>query len=215
MAHLRIRATHALPHGGIFIKHVVFPLASHEYSLCQSLRTQATRLGGTHILGNGQEQIRPASNLTNPNTRISTRDDTSKREIKRHATDGSAKTTVQAKEAALRAALLRQLAEAESKAEAKKSSQQEYQRRYNTAARKWVSTMIALPILLVTSYYLFDRRKFPLSQGPEPVTDMPRGADQTKSSSQLLWETCQKRCHRKLHMIASQTEKTIPDIPGT
>ncbi|KAK4182416.1 hypothetical protein QBC35DRAFT_353328, partial [Podospora australis] len=28
---------------------------------------------------------------------------------------------------------------------------------YKQAERKWVSTMVALPILLVTSYYLFDR----------------------------------------------------------
>ncbi|KAJ3474423.1 hypothetical protein NLG97_g9854 [Lecanicillium saksenae] len=34
---------------------------------------------------------------------------------------------------------------------------EEYQARYKSAARRWTSTIIALPILLVTSYYLFDR----------------------------------------------------------
>ncbi|OAA73416.1 hypothetical protein ISF_00317 [Cordyceps fumosorosea ARSEF 2679] len=34
---------------------------------------------------------------------------------------------------------------------------EEYKARYKSAARRWTSTMIALPILLVTSYYLFDR----------------------------------------------------------
>ncbi|KAK7423970.1 hypothetical protein QQZ08_008794 [Neonectria magnoliae] len=39
----------------------------------------------------------------------------------------------------------------------KKLAQLDYISRYNSAARKWVSSIIALPILLVTSYYLFDR----------------------------------------------------------
>ncbi|OAA45868.1 hypothetical protein BBO_03509 [Beauveria brongniartii RCEF 3172] len=33
----------------------------------------------------------------------------------------------------------------------------DYKTRYKSAARRWTLTMIALPILLVTSYYLFDR----------------------------------------------------------
>ncbi|KAM3503739.1 hypothetical protein MY10362_004009 [Beauveria mimosiformis] len=33
----------------------------------------------------------------------------------------------------------------------------EYKTRYKSAVRRWTLTMIALPILLVTSYYLFDR----------------------------------------------------------
>ncbi|KAJ6788070.1 hypothetical protein PWT90_02517 [Aphanocladium album] len=40
---------------------------------------------------------------------------------------------------------------------------EEYQARYKSAARRWTLTIIALPILLVTSYYLFDRRKCRLS----------------------------------------------------
>lgn len=31
---------------------------------------------------------------------------------------------------------------------------------YKQAERKWISTMIALPILLVTSYLLFDRCEY-------------------------------------------------------
>lgn len=34
-----------------------------------------------------------------------------------------------------------------------------YKERYDNAARRWTSSIIAMPILLVTSYYLFDRRE--------------------------------------------------------
>ncbi|KAJ4167574.1 hypothetical protein NW754_011393 [Fusarium falciforme] len=39
----------------------------------------------------------------------------------------------------------------------KAEKEKEYKKRYNSAARKWTASIIALPILLVTSYYLFDR----------------------------------------------------------
>ncbi|RSL50846.1 hypothetical protein CEP54_011712 [Fusarium duplospermum] len=41
----------------------------------------------------------------------------------------------------------------------KAEKEKEYQKRYKSAARKWTASIIALPILLVTSYYLFDRCK--------------------------------------------------------
>lgn len=66
----------------------------------------------------------------------------------------------EAREAALRAARLRQHEEKQEKAAEdvqKLLESKEYQKRYKTAARKWTSTMIALPILFVTTYYLFDR----------------------------------------------------------
>lgn len=62
------------------------------------------------------------------------------------------------REAAIRAVKHRRAIETATKASEKEVDQKDYQKRYNTAARKWVSTMIALPILFVTSYYLFDRR---------------------------------------------------------
>ncbi|KAF3056763.1 hypothetical protein CFAM422_012689 [Trichoderma lentiforme] len=68
--------------------------------------------------------------------------------------------TAEARDSALRAARMRRLAQQQDRLaeEAKKKEEKrEYKRRYDTAARKWVSTIIALPILLVTSYYLFDR----------------------------------------------------------
>ncbi|KAI8256146.1 hypothetical protein K4K58_005097 [Colletotrichum sp. SAR11_239] len=40
----------------------------------------------------------------------------------------------------------------------------EYRKAYGSAARKWTATMVAMPILLVTSYFLFDR----LALGHEP-----------------------------------------------
>ncbi|KAI8714117.1 hypothetical protein NCS52_01131100 [Fusarium sp. LHS14.1] len=39
----------------------------------------------------------------------------------------------------------------------KAEKNKEFQKRYKSAARKWTASIIALPILLVTSYYLFDR----------------------------------------------------------
>jgi hypothetical protein len=50
----------------------------------------------------------------------------------------------------------------EEEAAKKREEEKEYKRKYNTAARKWVSSIIALPIFFVTSYYLFDRRMFSL-----------------------------------------------------
>ncbi|QYS96741.1 hypothetical protein H0G86_003979 [Trichoderma simmonsii] len=73
---------------------------------------------------------------------------------------GAALRTAEARDSALRAARMRRLAQQQDRLaeEAKKKEEKrEYKRRYDTAARKWVSTIIALPILLVTSYYLFDR----------------------------------------------------------
>lgn len=71
--------------------------------------------------------------------------------------------TAEAREGALRAARMRRLAQRvdmEKEQVAKDEAQAAYDKRYKTASRKWVSSMIALPILLVTSYYLFDRCKF-------------------------------------------------------
>lgn len=71
--------------------------------------------------------------------------------------------TAEAREAALRAARLRRLAQTQDReAEAAKSADEKkaYQKKYKSAARKWVSTIIALPIFFVTSYYLFDRCEF-------------------------------------------------------
>ncbi|KAL6794223.1 hypothetical protein J3E68DRAFT_406202 [Trichoderma sp. SZMC 28012] len=76
------------------------------------------------------------------------------------ASSAAALRTAEARDSALRAARMRRLAQQQDRLaeEAKKKEEKrEYKRRYDTAARKWVSTIIALPILLVTSYYLFDR----------------------------------------------------------
>ena len=76
------------------------------------------------------------------------------------AATADAVRTAEAREAALRAARLRRAAQredAEAAMASKNEKQNESERRYKTAARKWVSTIVALPILLVTSYYLFDR----------------------------------------------------------
>ncbi|EGX91876.1 hypothetical protein CCM_06034 [Cordyceps militaris CM01] len=54
------------------------------------------------------------------------------------------------------AAVLRARVNAEKEAPPAETAEA-YKERYNGAARRWTLTMIALPILLVTSYYLFDR----------------------------------------------------------
>ncbi|PTB37702.1 hypothetical protein M441DRAFT_82790 [Trichoderma asperellum CBS 433.97] len=68
--------------------------------------------------------------------------------------------TAEARESALRAARMRRQAQKqdrEAEAAKKREEEREYKKKYNTAARKWVSSIIALPIFFVTSYYLFDR----------------------------------------------------------
>ncbi|TWU77482.1 hypothetical protein ED733_007069 [Metarhizium rileyi] len=74
---------------------------------------------------------------------------------------------MEAKDAALRAVRMKRTVEGETKAAMKEAAKKDYQRRYDVAARKWVSTMIALPILIVTSYYLFDR--LALGNGPKTL----------------------------------------------
>lgn len=36
----------------------------------------------------------------------------------------------------------------------------DYQKRYNAAARRWISTIVALPVFIVLSYHLYNRREF-------------------------------------------------------
>lgn len=62
---------------------------------------------------------------------------------------------------------LAQQQDREAEAARQRDEKRAYKKRYDRAARKWVSTIIALPILLVTSYYLFDRREFLLPLGME------------------------------------------------
>lgn len=64
--------------------------------------------------------------------------------------------------AAQRAARMHRAAGEEEDAQRRREAERAYQARYKSAARRWVSSVVALPILLVTSYYLFDRCRFPL-----------------------------------------------------
>lgn len=71
--------------------------------------------------------------------------------------------SAQAREAALRVARMRRLDERENCSQEvveDKLKRDSFTGRYKSASRKWISTIVALPILLVTSYYLFDRREF-------------------------------------------------------
>jgi hypothetical protein len=64
-----------------------------------------------------------------------------------------------AREAKLRAARDRRI-DRTAEEEAKKAGEAAYKKRYRGAAWRWTRTMIALPVLLVTSWYLFDRCEY-------------------------------------------------------
>lgn len=68
----------------------------------------------------------------------------------------------EAREAALRAARMRRIGERKGNGRSaiEKLERDSYQSRYKAAARRWTSLMVALPILIVTSYHLYDRREF-------------------------------------------------------
>ncbi|KAL6849710.1 hypothetical protein ACO1O0_009253 [Amphichorda felina] len=67
------------------------------------------------------------------------------------------------RESQLRTARLRRV-DQDAQQAAKEEAQRTYKERYDGAARRWVSGIIAMPILLVTSWYLFDR----LALGNQP-----------------------------------------------
>lgn len=119
---------------------------------------------GAQLRGSRPNPIYPARGLTSSSNRGVERSTHGKQGIKQQDANQSATKVAEAREAALRAARLRRSAETETEAKLKSVEKKAYDKRYKTAARKWVSGMIALPILLVTSYYLFDRRKY--SQSP-------------------------------------------------
>lgn len=62
---------------------------------------------------------------------------------------------------------------AEERRKERGESEEEYKDRYKTAARKWIVTISALPILLVTSYMLYDRLALgtPVKVLPRPPAD--------------------------------------------
>ena len=73
-------------------------------------------------------------------------------------TAGDAAGRAEKREAQLRTARLRRV-DQEAQQAAQEEAERAYKERYKGAARRWVSGMIAMPILLVTSWYLFDRRE--------------------------------------------------------
>ncbi|ODA79961.1 hypothetical protein RJ55_05559 [Drechmeria coniospora] len=87
-----------------------------------------------------------------------------------------------AREAALRAARIRRQAERNDKElqdSKRRQDNESYQQRYKVAARRWLSSIIALPILLVTSYYLFDRLVLGHDQKVMPKTVPADQMDET------------------------------------
>lgn len=80
-----------------------------------------------------------------------------------HSPELEAMRAAEVRDAGLRAARLRRAAQKKEQVveeERERGRRREWQTRYNSTARKWTLGMIATPIALVTSYYLFDRCEF-------------------------------------------------------
>ncbi|KJZ75405.1 hypothetical protein HIM_05331 [Hirsutella minnesotensis 3608] len=78
----------------------------------------------------------------------------------RQSKDRDALRSAEARETVLRAARTRRLAEkqeSEREAAMAQLERENYERRYKAASRRWLSTMVALPFLIVTTYYLYGR----------------------------------------------------------
>lgn len=73
------------------------------------------------------------------------------------------------------------LAAAKERRKRGEETEEQWNDRYKEAQSKWVRTMIALPILFVTSYYLFER----LALGKE-VKALP---ERMRSGDSFLWNT--------------------------
>ncbi|KAI9152009.1 Transcription elongation factor SPT5 [Paramyrothecium foliicola] len=118
------------------------------------IRTTFKKTPGASKAPAGTSTVGPASSVASP------------------AVTAEAVRTAEEREASLRAARLRRIAQREdmeAQLVREQEKKEESQRRYKTAARKWVSSIVALPILLVTSYYLFDRCSADTrSPGPHP-----------------------------------------------
>jgi hypothetical protein len=71
------------------------------------------------------------------------------------------------------------LAAAKERRQSGEETEEQWNARYKEAQSKWVRTMIALPILFVTSYYLFER----LAMGVE-VKSLP---ENLRSGNSFLW----------------------------
>lgn len=87
----------------------------------------------------------------------------------------SAVAAAAAREAKLRIARLRR-EDRERKEAEEKESKEKYKDKYKGMARRWVAGIIATPVLLVTSYYLFDRCKFCFAFSPSMALLIPQGA---------------------------------------
>lgn len=79
---------------------------------------------------------------------------------------GQAEAAAAAREAALQTARMNRFTPSQLEAmdEAEKQRQRDdYRRRYNAAARWWLKIMVGLPVFIVSSWHLFDRREFTLT----------------------------------------------------
>lgn len=94
---------------------------------------------------------------------------------------------------------------------------EEYKARYKSAARRWTATVIALPILLVTSYYLFDRcTEFLIVFLCEERSQFPFGflcANMGDSGSGACAQGFEPRSHetRRLNLDISRPGRTNPN----
>lgn len=81
---------------------------------------------------------------------------------KRSQNRSSMVAAVEARESALKlqASRLQRHMDPETLAKLVKAEGSDYQKRYNAAARRWISTIVALPVFIVLSYHLYNRREF-------------------------------------------------------
>ncbi|KAG5957164.1 hypothetical protein E4U57_001951 [Claviceps arundinis] len=87
---------------------------------------------------------------------------------KRSQNRSSMVAAVEARESALKlqASRLQRHMDPETPAKLVKAEGSDYQKRYNAAARRWISTIVALPVFIVLSYHLYNR-----PTGPSDISE--------------------------------------------
>ncbi|KAF4977108.1 hypothetical protein FZEAL_6296, partial [Fusarium zealandicum] len=99
----------------------------------------------------------------------------------------SAIRAAERREATLQAGRRRRAEEQEQRAldkQREEEDRKEYEKRYKNATRKWVRSIIAMPILLVTSYYLFDRLVLKNDPMLLPLEEEEKGEEEGKDEGE-------------------------------
>lgn len=144
---------------------------------------------------------------------------------KRSQNRSSMVAAVEARESALKlqASRLQRHMDPETLAKLVKAEGSDYQKRYNAAARRWISTIVALPVFIVLSYHLYNRREFwgPHLQKSSCVRKMitkaswavvlghePKTVPRQSENSSSEWD-CE---HWELHEAMSKSDGEYPSL---